>query len=311
MYKIEALSSGSLGLDVALGIGGFPKGRVVEIYGGNSSGKTSIALSTVRGCLKNKGRVGFFDMERAFNPDFAEKLGVDLSHMEVIESEEDDKIPDKIEKCKSNFVVALPWTGEECLDAVIRIANIFDIAVVDSIAALVPQRETEQSIADDTMALQARMLSKFLRVATPRLGKTLVLFINQTRSNIGGYGNPEVTPGGKALGYYASQRVAVRMGELIKDKERVIGHKVKFKVQKNKVSAPFRESFFNFYYDSGIDRLDELITLGVQCDLITQKGGGNFEYKDIKVRGRDTLNEELRKSKYIPELEKQIMEKLK
>src|SRR3990167_7175361 len=140
MYKIETVSTGSLGLDVALG-GGFPRGRSIELYGGQAAGKSSLALITARECIKKNGRVVFFDMERAFNPDFAEKLGLNIKDMEVLESDEDNKIPGMIEKCKAPFVLALPWTGEECLDAVIKIANQRDIAIIDSVSALVPQRE--------------------------------------------------------------------------------------------------------------------------------------------------------------------------
>ena len=268
--EIETISTGSLGLDIALGIGGLPRGRVVEIYGPESSGKTTLALHAVAEAQKAGGAAAFVDAEHALDPIYARKLGVDID----------------------NLIVSQPDTGEQALeitDTLVR-SNAVDILVVDSVAALVPRAEIEGEMGDSHVGLQARLMSQALRKLTGSISKSrcLVIFINQVRMKIGVmYGNPETTTGGNALKFYASVRLDIRRTGQIKDRDDIIGNTTRVKVVKNKLAPPFKQVEFDIMYGEGISKLGEVLDLGVKAGLI-EKSGAWFSYDSIRIgQGRE------------------------
>ncbi len=267
---IEAISTGSLGLDIALGIGGLPKGRVVEIYGPESSGKTTLTLQVIAQCQKNGGTAAFVDAEHALDPIYAQKLGVNVD----------------------DLLVSQPDNGEQALeiaDMLVR-SNAVDVVVVDSVAALTPRAEIEGDMGDSHMGLQARLMSQALRKLTGNIKRsnTLVIFINQIRMKIGVmFGNPETTTGGNALKFYASVRLDIRRIGSIKKGDEILGSETRVKVVKNKVSPPFREAEFEILYGSGISREGELVDLGVKYGFVN-KAGAWYSYNGDKIgQGKD------------------------
>ena len=270
--NVEAIPTGSLALDAALGIGGVPKGRIIEIYGPESSGKTTLALHILAECQKQGGEVAFVDAEHALDPVYAAALGVDID----------------------NMLVSQPDTGEQALeitDALVR-SGAVDAVVVDSVAALTPRAEIEGEMGDTFVGLQARMMSQALRKLAGTISKTncVVIFINQLRMKIGVmYGNPETTTGGNALKFYASVRLDVRRVESIKEGGNVIGNKTRVKVVKNKVAPPFKEAHFDIMYGQGIGKWGELVDLAVQMDIV-QKSGSWFSMGDERIgQGKDSV----------------------
>ncbi len=292
--NVEAIPTGSLALDAALGIGGVPKGRIIEIYGPESSGKTTLALHILAEAQKRGGEVAFVDAEHALDPVYAAALGVDTD----------------------NLLVSQPDTGEQALeitDALVR-SGAVDAVVVDSVAALVPKQEIEGEMGDTFVGLQARLMSQALRKLAGTISKTncVVIFINQLRMKIGVmYGNPETTTGGNALKFYASVRLDVRRVEAIKEGSNVIGNRTRVKVVKNKVAPPFREAFFDIYYGQGISKWGELVDLAVQLDIV-QKSGSWFSMGDERIgQGKDSVKTYLQANPEIAQqVESQVRENL-
>ena len=292
---MPAISTGSLGLDLALGIGGLPKGRIIEIYGPESSGKTTLALHVVAEAQKQGGVCAYVDAEHALDPIYARKLGV--------------KIDD--------LLISQPDTGEQALeiaDTLVRSGTI-SVLVVDSVAALVPKAELEGDMGDQHMGLQARLMSQALRKLTASVARTntLVIFINQIRMKIGVmFGNPETTTGGNALKFYASVRMDIRRIGSIKDHEDVIGNQTRVKIVKNKVAPPFKTVDFDILYGEGVSKMGELLDLGVKAGLI-EKAGSWFSYKDARIgQGRESARQYLKDNpKVAAELEKAIRDHAK
>ena len=270
VVDVQTISTGSLGLDIALGIGGFPKGRIIEIYGPESSGKTTLALHAVAQSQKENGNCAFVDAEHALDPVYAKKLGVDLD----------------------NLLISQPDAGEQALeiaDTLVR-SGAIDVLVVDSVAALVPRAELEGEMGDTHVGLQARLMSQALRKLTASIAKSncLVIFINQIRLKIGVmFGSPETTTGGNALKFYASVRLDIRRIGSIKDKDELVGNQTRVKVVKNKVAAPFRQVEFDIMYGEGISKTGELIDLGVAAGLV-EKSGSWYSYDSHRIgQGRE------------------------
>ena len=290
--NVESIPTGSLSLDLALGIGGLPRGRIVEIYGPESSGKTTLALHVLAEAQKMGGEVAFVDAEHALDPTYAKALGVNVEDM----------------------LISQPDTGEQALEiteALVR-SGAIDVVVVDSVAALVPRAEIEGEMGDSFVGLHARLMSQALRKLTGIINKTnsIVIFINQLREKVGVmYGNPEVTTGGRALKFYASVRIDVRRVETLKAGGEVGGNHVRAKVVKNKVAPPFREAEFDIMYGEGISKLSELIDLGVKLDLV-QKSGSWFSIGDLRLgQGKDAAKEYFRQNPAAAaELEKSVRE---
>ena len=275
--EVEAISTGSLGLDIALGIGGLPRGRIVEIYGPESSGKTTLALQVIAEAQKAGGTCAIVDAEHALDPGYAKKLGCDVD----------------------NLLISQPDTGEQALeiaDTLVR-SGALDVLVIDSVAALVPRAELEGEMGDSHMGLQARLMSQALRKITGSISRsrTVVIFINQIRMKIGVmFGSPETTTGGNALKFYASVRLDIRRIGSIKDKETVVGNETKVKVVKNKMAPPFREVKFDIMYGEGISKNGELIDLGVQANLV-EKSGAWFAYDGQRIgQGRENAKQFMR-----------------
>ena len=291
---IESISTGSLGLDIALGIGGLPKGRVVEIYGPESSGKTTLTLHAIAEAQKKGGVAAFVDAEHALDPSYAEKLGVDVD----------------------NLLVSQPDTGEQALeiaDMLVRSGGV-DIVVIDSVAALTPKAEIEGDMGDSHMGLQARLMSQALRKLTANIKRTntLVIFINQIRMKIGVmFGSPETTTGGNALKFYASVRLDIRRIGAIKKGDEILGNETRVKVVKNKVAPPFKQVEFDILYGQGISREGEIVDLGVQEKLI-DKAGAWYSYNGEKIgQGKDNARQFLKDNPEISEtLQAQIKERL-
>ncbi|HEY2722706.1 MAG TPA: recombinase RecA, partial [Chitinophagaceae bacterium] len=291
----EVISTGSIGLDVALGIGGLPKGRVVEIYGPESSGKTTVATHVIAEAQKKGGMCAIIDAEHAFDSSYAQKLGVDVD----------------------NLLISQPDYGEQALEIADRLilSGALDVVVIDSVAALVPKGELEGEMGDSKMGLQARLMSQALRKLTATISKTntICIFINQLREKIGVmFGNPETTTGGNALKFYASVRLDIRRMAQIKDGEEAVGNRVKVKVVKNKVAPPFRSAEFDIIFGEGISKTGETIDMGVELNII-QKSGSWFSYNSDKLgQGRDAVKQLLTDNPELAnEIETKIREKIK
>lgn len=290
--NVETIPTGSLSLDVALGAGGFPRGRIVEIYGPESSGKTSLALSAIASAQRRGGLGALVDAEHAFDPTYAAKLGVDLN----------------------NLLISQPDTGEQALEIVETLvrSNAVDVIVVDSVAALVPRAEIEGEMGDAMVGVQARLMSQALRKLTGAVSKSkaTLIFINQIRMKIGVmFGNPETTSGGNALKFYSSVRLDIRRSEQIKNGEEPIGNRVKVKIVKNKIAPPFKVAEFDLMFDSGISREGDLLDLGVKAGMI-ERSGSWFQYGDQKLgQGREAAKAFLKgDTKLAEQLEKSIRE---
>jgi len=275
--KFDVYSSGSLGLDIALGIGGLPRGRVVEVYGPESSGKTTLTLHVIAEAQKMGGTCAFIDAEHALDPGYAKKLGVNIDEL----------------------LISQPDTGEQALeisDTLVKSEGI-DLLVIDSVAALVPRAELEGEMGDSLPGLQARLMSQALRKLTSSISKTntMVIFINQLRMKIGVmFGSPETTTGGNALKFYSSVRLDIRRIGAIKDKDNIIGNQTRVKVVKNKMAPPFKQVEFDIMYGEGISKIGEIIDLGVQADII-DKSGAWYSYKDEKIgQGRENTKQFLK-----------------
>ena len=273
--NVEALSTGSLSLDLALGIGGVPRGRIVEIYGPEASGKTTLALHVAASAQKSGGTAAYIDVEHALEPAYAQALGVNID----------------------DLLISQPDTGEQALDiteSLVR-SGAVDVVVVDSVAALIPRSELEGEIGDSVVGVLARLMSQAMRRLAGAISKNncTVIFINQLRQKIGVmYGNPETTPGGLALKYYASVRIDVRRVEALKVNGEVVGNHTRAKVVKNKVAPPFKEAEFDIMYGEGISRIGEIVDMGVKLDII-EKGGAWFTVKEQRIQGRDAVKQYL------------------
>jgi recombination protein RecA len=289
--ELDVISSGSITLDRALGVGGFPKGRVIEIYGPESSGKTTLAIHAIAECQKSGGIAAFVDAEHAFDQVYAKNLGVDTE----------------------NLLISQPDNGEQALeiaDNLIR-SGAIDILVIDSVAALTPKAEIEGEMGDSQMGLQARLMSKALRKLTASISKagTCCIFINQLRDKIGVmFGSPETTTGGNALKFYSSIRVDIRRSTAIKNTDNVIGNRTRVKIVKNKVAPPFRLAEFDIMYGEGISKVGEIIDIGVEADIIN-KSGSWYSYEDTKLgQGRDAVKDILKDN---PELMEELEVKIR
>jgi recombination protein RecA len=289
--QIEVIPSGSIGLDLALGVGGYPRGRIVEVYGPESSGKTTLTIHAIAEAQKRGGIAAFIDAEHAFDSSYAQKLGVDVD----------------------NLLISQPDSGEQALeiaDNLIR-SGAIDVIVIDSVAALVPKSELEGEMGDSKVGLQARLMSQALRKLTATISKTrcVCFFINQLREKIGVmFGNPETTTGGNALKYYASIRLDIRRVNQIKEGDATVGNRVKVKVVKNKVAPPFRFTEFDILFGEGISKAGEILDLGVELGII-KKSGSWFGYNDAKLgQGRDAVIQLLKDN---PELAQELEEKIK
>ena len=288
--NVDAIPTGSISLDLALGIGGVPRGRIVEIYGPESSGKTTLALQVVASAQKRGGEAAYIDVEHALEPAYARALGVDIE----------------------NLLISQPDTAEDALniaETLVR-SGAIDVLVVDSVAALVPRSEIEGEMGDSSVGVIARLMSQALRKLAGCISKTncVVIFINQLREKIGVmYGNPETTPGGRALKYFSSVRTDVRRIETLKNGSEMIGNRTRAKIVKNKVAPPFREAEFDILYGEGISKLGELIDLGVKLDLI-EKGGAWFTVGETRIQGRDNVKLYLKEN---PAIADEIEEKIR
>ena len=293
--QVEVIPTGSISLNVALGVGGYPKGRIIEIYGPESSGKTTLAIHAIAEAQKAGGIAAFIDAEHAFDRFYAAALGVDID----------------------NLIISQPDNGEQALeiaDQLIRSAAV-DIVVVDSVAALTPKKEIEGDMGDNVVGLQARLMSQALRKLTSTISKTntTCIFINQLREKIGVmFGNPETTTGGNALQFYSSVRLDIRRVTAIKDGDNVIGNQVRVKIVKNKVAPPFRKAEFEITFGEGISRVGEIVDLGVEYGII-QKSGSWFSYNDTRLaQGRDATKQVIKDNPELAEeLEAKIMEAIK
>jgi recombination protein RecA len=292
---MEVVSTGSIGLDTALGVGGLPRGRIIEIYGPESSGKTTIAIHVIAEAQKKGGMCAIIDAEHAFDSLYARKLGVDVD----------------------NLLISQPDYGEQGLEIADRLilSGALDVVVIDSVAALVPKGELEGEMGDSKMGLQARLMSQALRKLTATINKTntICIFINQLREKIGVmFGNPETTTGGNALKFYASVRLDIRRMSQIKDGDEAVGNRVKVKVVKNKVAPPFRSAEFDIVFGEGISKNGEIIDMGVELNII-QKSGSWFSYNGDKLgQGRETVKQLMRDNPGLAtEVESKIREKLK
>ncbi len=289
--EVEVISSGSLGLDLALGVNGYPKGRIIEIYGPESSGKTTLTLHAIAEAQKAGGIAAFIDAEHAFDRHYAEKLGVDIE----------------------NLIISQPDNGEQALEIAENLirSGAIDIVVIDSVAALTPKSEIEGEMGDSKMGLHARLMSQALRKLTGTISKTncTVFFINQLREKIGVmFGNPETTTGGNALKFYASVRLDIRRASQIKDGENVIGNRTKVKVIKNKVAPPFKTAEFDIMYGEGVSKTGEILDLAVEFEII-RKSGSWFSYADTKLgQGRDAVKALIKDN---PELSEELEQKIK
>ena len=290
--NVEHTSTGSLMLDMALGIGGLPKGRIIEVYGAESSGKTTLCLHAVAEAQKAGGMAAFIDVEHALDPVYARRLGVDVD----------------------NLLVSQPDTGEQALEIIETLvrSGALDIVVLDSVAAMATRAEIDGEMGDAHVGVQARLMSQAMRKLTAAISKTncVAIFINQIREKIGVlYGNPETTPGGRALKFYASVRIDVRKGEPIKDGAEIIGNRVKCKVVKNKVAPPFKTAEFDMLFGEGISKLGEIIDCAVEFDII-KKSGSWFSYDDMKIgQGKDKVKEFLKDNPEVcDEVEKKVRE---
>jgi len=290
--EVEVTSSGSLSLDIALGVGGYPKGRIIEIYGPESSGKTTFALHAIAEIQKQGGRAAFIDAEHALDPVYAKNLGVNINEL----------------------LVAQPDTGEQALEiceALVR-SNAVNIVVIDSVAALVPQAEIDGEMGDSHVGLQARLMSQALRKLSGTINKTktTAIFINQLREKVGVmFGNPETTPGGRALKFYSSVRLDVRRSEAIKIGDSIIGNKTTIKVVKNKVAPPFKTAVVDIMYGEGVSKEGEIVDLGTNCDVL-EKSGAWYSYKGEKLgQGKENVKLLLKDNKKLcQEIENQIRE---
>jgi recombination protein RecA len=295
VVSVGSIPSGSLALDIALGVGGYPRGRVVEIFGPESSGKTTLAIHAIAQAQKTGGIAAFIDAEHAFDSSYAQKLGVDIE----------------------NLLISQPDNGEQALEITEHLirSGAIDIIVIDSVAALTPKAEIEGEMGDSKMGLQARLMSQALRKLTATISKTntCCIFINQLREKIGVmFGNPETTTGGNALKFYASVRVDIRRINQIKEGEEVFGNRTKVKIVKNKLAPPFRKAEFDLLYGEGISRIGEIIDLGTELEII-KKSGSWFSYGETKLgQGRDAVKQLIADNPELSEeIEKKIIEKLK
>jgi len=289
--NVEAISTGSLALDIALGIGGVPKGRIIEVYGPESSGKTTLTLHIIASCQKEGGTAAFVDAEHALEPAYAKALGVDID----------------------SLLISQPDSGEQALeivDALVR-SGAVDVIVVDSVAALVPRAEIEASMGDSVVGLHARLMSQALRKLAGSISKTnsIVIFINQLREKIGVmYGNPETTTGGRALKFYASVRMEVRRADQLKEDGALVGNRTRVKVTKNKVAPPFKEAEFDIMFGEGISKLGEIVDMGIELDFI-DKAGSWFTVNGERMQGKDSVKEYLKANPEVAdEIEAKIME---